>query len=141
MPTVRFSAHGHENVLGTHRTTLEITTEDFLTKAGTCIVGIRADMTLAEMPSEVKQLARLGSTAITLRMTVANQTREVRGRGSPGLTYDDVTGMVARTSSYESGRTLMVEADKAAIHLDREFVELLRDGSAEILCEIEYVSL
>jgi hypothetical protein len=141
MPTVTFSAYGHENVLGTHRTTLEVTTEDFLTKRGTCIVGIRANMTLAEMPPEIKRLARLDSTAITLRMTVADQTREVNGRGSHGLTYDDATSMVARTSPYESGRTLMVRADKAAIHLDREFVKLLADKSTEILCEIEYVSL
>ena len=33
-------AQGHPNVLGTHRTTIEITTEDFLTTNGNCIIGV-----------------------------------------------------------------------------------------------------
>lgn len=140
MRSVRFLAQGHKNILGTHATTLEITSEDFLTKKGTCIVGIKASQTLASLSPEIKSLASLNSTAILLRMTVEDRVQEIHGRGSPGLTYRDSMSMVARTSSYECGRTLMVEADRAAIDLDRSFVNLLKTDEMKIVCEIEYIS-
>ncbi len=140
MPCVRFLAYGHENVIGQHRTTLEITTENFLTREGTCIVGINANQTLAEMPPEVKRLAQLESTVIVLRLQAGDDIQEIRGRGGPGLVYTDTTSMVVRTSSYQCGRTLMVGADKAASDLDRRFVRHLADSNAEILCEIEFIT-
>jgi hypothetical protein len=140
MLSVRFLARGHRNVLGTHRTTLEITTEDFLTESGTCIVGIRADQTLANLPEQIKALATSGSTSIVLRLTVEDSVEEIWGHGAPGLAYEDTTSMVVRTSSYECGRTLMVGADKAARDLDRSFVDLLQDNRTRILCDIDYIN-
>lgn len=126
--------------MGTHRTTLELTSEDFLTERGTCIVGVRASKTLDRFSQDIKKLASLDSTTIILRMSVGNEKHEVHGRGSEGLTYSDPTSMVVRTSSYECGRTLMVNADRAAIDLDRSFVELLKRNETRILCEVEYLS-
>ena len=140
MPDVRFLAYGHENVVGKHRTTLEITTESFLTSQGTCIVGIKANKTLAGMSAEIKRLARLESTVIVLRLSLGDEVQEIRGRGGSGLVYTDHTSMVARTSSYQCGRTLMIRADRAASDLDREFVSRLADNSAELVCEITYVN-
>ncbi|MCK5388859.1 MAG: DUF371 domain-containing protein, partial [Candidatus Thorarchaeota archaeon] len=48
MHLVRFKAYGHENVIGEHKTTVEITTEDYLTKQGTCIVGMEANQKLSD---------------------------------------------------------------------------------------------
>ncbi|MHA2359083.1 MAG: DUF371 domain-containing protein [Candidatus Thorarchaeota archaeon] len=136
MCRVQFNAYGHRNVIGEHKSTVELTSEDYLTNQGTCIVGVRADLVLSELKSEIKQLALAESTEIKLRMTVDDLTEEVTGTGGSGLTYSDPTSMVTRTSSYECGRTLMINADKAASDLSRDFVENLKDSTVVIDCEL-----
>ena len=46
--TETITASGHENVSGEHASTLEVTSDDFLTPAGDCILGIEADRVPAE---------------------------------------------------------------------------------------------
>ncbi len=140
MCRVQFNAYGHRNVIGEHKSTVELTSEDYLTHQGTCIVGLRADLVLSELKSEIKQLAIAESTEIKLRMTVDDLTEEVTGTGGSGLTYSDPTSMVARTSSYECGRTLMINADKAASDLSRDFVEKLKDNTVVINCELIFTT-
>ena len=140
MHRVQFKAYGNENVIGEHKTTVELTSEDFLTKQGTCIVGIQADMTLDQMDSEIKEIATQSSTRVVLRMSIDGLTEEVTGTGSPGLTYTDPTSMVARTSIFECGRTLMVNADKAASDLGRDFVDRLKRNGVIIDCELLYIT-
>ena len=133
-------AHGHENVIGEHKTTIELTSEEFLTKQGTCIVGVKADITLSQMDPRIKKLASDSNTKIVLRLRIDELTEEITGFGSPGLTYSDSTSMVARTSTFECGRTLMVKADKAASDLRRDFVARLKEPSAVMKCELFYVT-
>jgi hypothetical protein len=140
MRSVRFRAYGHENIIGLHRTTLEITREDTLTRKGTCIVAIGSNLSLSELDAEIKSLAKQPTTAIRLVMAVAGLSEEIAGRGSAGLTYSDNTSMVARRSSYECGRTLMVQADKAASDLSRAFVEATKKPGAQIECELFFIS-
>ena len=140
MQRVQFKAYGHENVIGEHKTTVELTSEDFLTKQGTCIVGVCSDMTLNQLDAKIKSLASLSSTKIVLRMSIDSLTEEVTGTGSPGLTYIDSTSMVARTSTFECGRTLMVNADKAASDLNRDFIDRLKVNGAIIECELIYIT-
>jgi hypothetical protein len=140
MQRVRFQACGHANVIGNHRTTVEITTEDYLTREGTCIIGIRADQALNEFPDEIKAFAASEKTKIILKLKAGDFTEEVTGRGDPGLTYLDTVSMVARKSSFVCDRTLMVGADKAASDLDRSFVDSLKDSSASIECELLFVT-
>ncbi|MHA2353127.1 MAG: DUF371 domain-containing protein [Candidatus Thorarchaeota archaeon] len=140
MQRVQFKAYGHENVVGEHKTTVELTAEDDLTKQGTCIVGVSSDTTLNQLDLEIKELASISSTKIVLRMSVNGLTEEVTGTGSPGLTYTDSTSMVARTSTFECARTLMVNADKAASDFSREFVDRLKASSVVIECELVYIT-
>jgi hypothetical protein len=140
MRRVQFIAHGHQNVISEHKTTVELTSEDFLTQRGTCIVGVRANKTLNDLDIEIKQLALLGTTKIVLRMIVDGFIEEVTGTGGSGLTYSDTTSMVTRTSAYECDRTLMIKADKAASDLSRDFVERLKDNTAIIDCELIFTS-
>ncbi len=139
MQKVQFNAYGHENVIGEHKTTVELTSEDFLTKQGTCIVGISAGVTLNQLDSRIIELASLSTTRIVLKMSTDGLTEEVIGSGSPGLTYTDSTSMVARTSTFECGRTLMVNADKAASDLNRDFVDRLKESGVVIECELFYI--
>ncbi len=140
MKRVQFTAYGHQNVVGEHHTTLEITTEDFLTTRGTCIIGIKADTNLAVLKDDIKALAKSSNTTIILRLKVGEMIEEIEGCGSPGLSYKDRTSMVARTSNYECDRTLMVGANKAASDLSRSFIRLAKHEGAIIECEIEYIT-
>nr|KXH71248.1 MAG: hypothetical protein AM324_00805 [Candidatus Thorarchaeota archaeon SMTZ1-83] len=140
MRRVRFRAYGHANVTGDHRTTVEITSEPTLTPSGTCIVGIRANKTLQRFDSEIKELARSPNTRIVLRLNVENLIEEIEGRGDPGLTYSDSTSMVARKSSFVCGRTLMIQADKAASDLNRSLIERLKQPETAIDCELLFIS-
>ena len=141
MQRVQFRAYGHENVIGEHKTTIELTSEDNLTKRGTCIVGILSDVALNQFDSEIKKLASMSNTKIVLRMNVDGLTEEVTGTGSPGLTYTDPISMVARTSTFECSRTLMVNADKAAADLNRDFVDRIKASGVAIECELVYITL
>ena len=140
MRSVRFWAYGDGNIVGLHSTTLEITREDTLTKRGTCIVGVRSNLSLSELDAEIRSLAKQPTTTIRLAMAVAGLSEEIVGRGSTGLTYSDNTSMVARKSTYECGRTLMVQADKAASDLSRAFVKATKKPGAQIDCELSFIS-
>ena len=140
MRRVVFHAYGHVNVKGNHRTTAELTSEDFLTTKGDCILGIRSDLTLDSLDDEIKTLARSKNTKITLRIAIGNLSDEITGHGSPGLTYEDSTSMVARTSNYECGRTLMIEADKAASDINRDLITKLQNPDAIVECELLFIT-
>jgi hypothetical protein len=140
MLRIQFKAFGHENVIGEHKTTVELTSERHLTKQGTCLMGVRADITLNQLDSKIKKLALSSNTKIVLRMSVDGLTEEVTGTGSPGLTYTDPISMVTRTSTFVCGRTLMVSADKAASDLNRDFVDRLKASSVVIECELVYIT-
>ena len=139
MHLVRFKAYGHENVIGEHKTTVEITTEDYLTKQGTCIVGVQANQKLSDLAPKIRELVTLETTKIVLVMEVEGIIEQVTGTGGQNLTYSDSVSMVARTSSYQCERTLMINADKAASDLSREFVRLLKKNEVEMNCELHFI--
>lgn len=139
MYCTQFKAFGHENVIGKHKTTTEITSEDFLTHQGTCIIGVRATQTLSDLDSRIKEVVRVETTKIVLLMKVNDIIEQITGTGAPGLTYSDSVSMVARTSSYQCGRTLMIHADKAASDLSNDFVGGLKDRNAILFCELHFI--
>ncbi len=73
-------------------------------------------------------------------MEVAGASEQVTGTGGPGLTYTDPVSMVARTSSYQCGRTLMIHADKAASDLNEKFISRLKDRRAVMNCELHFIN-
>jgi hypothetical protein len=120
-------ALGHPNILATHKTTIEIIEEDFLTREGDCIIGVRADKGLADLDEGFKELLRLGRK-ITITLECNGFKEVVRARGDPRLTFESPTSMIIRKSDYVCGRTLCVRADKAAADLDRRLIEELKKG-------------
>ncbi|UCC57607.1 MAG: DUF371 domain-containing protein [Candidatus Bathyarchaeum sp.] len=130
--TVVFSAHGHENIVATHRKTFEITKDAALTKHGDCIIAVEATRAAADLPLEFKQAARREGTQITITIE-ANELREVvKAKGSPQLTLTHPTDLVIRKSSYVCNRTLAIEADNAASDFSRKLVEKMKDRDQEI---------
>ncbi|MDV7348457.1 DUF371 domain-containing protein [Halorubrum distributum] len=127
-------AVGHENVTAEHASTFELTTDDWLTPAGDCIVGVEADRTPRDFSTEFREACRDADAAIeaTLVVEAGDETFEetVTGRGDPGLALLDDRSMVGRTSGYtDDERTILVDGDGAAADLDRDLVAALADGA------------
>ncbi len=130
-------AEGHSNIRATHRTTLEITKERYLTPRGDCIVGINAEIGISEIPVEIKEYLSLPNpVTIWLELPEYGLKEEIKAYGNEKLTFTHPTDIVVRKSNYVCGRTIAVKANKSAFDIDREFVELLRD-KAELLFVIE----
>jgi Uncharacterized protein conserved in archaea len=126
--------HGHENVQATHGSTLEVTSDDWLTSAGDCIIAVEATPVPAEFDSAYKRICQ--DSEATVRAHIEVSTDEeifetvIEGRGDPGLTLTDNRSAVIRTSEYIDDRTVMIDADTAATDLDRELVSALSAGAS-----------
>jgi len=129
----RIRARGHENVSGEHGSTVEVTTDDWLTPAGDCIVGVEADSTPAEFDDAFVDACRSSDATITAEFAVdadeETLTDTITGRGDPELTFEGDRSLVGRTSEYVDDRTVFVGADGAAADLDRELIDALAAGA------------
>jgi hypothetical protein len=122
-------ARGHEHVAATHESTFEVTTDDFLTPAGDCILGIEADRAPADFDSAFVEVCQSTDARITMTFEAAGHEATVTGRGDPDLTFESERSAVGRTSDYVDDRTVMVGADRAANGFDRDLVAALADGA------------
>lgn len=130
--TVVFHARGHENVLATHKTTFEVTRDEALTKQGDCIVAVKSTMAAVDLPLEFKEAAKKENAQIAVTVRAGELEETVRAKGSPKLTFTHATDLVVRKSGYVCGRTLAINADKAAIDFSRKLVEKLKDPNQEV---------
>ena len=130
----RIRAHGHEHVSGEHQSTVELTSDDWLTPAGDCIVGIEADTTPAEFDEAFVDACQSADATITAEFAAetGNETLTdtITARGHPDLTFEGDRSLVGRTSDYVDDRTVFVDADGAAADLDRKLIDALADGTA-----------
>lgn len=129
-------AWGHPRIRASHRTTLEITKDTHLTDAGDCIVATNASKGAADLAPEFSRLIKNDTTRVTLTIRTASLAEAITGRGDKRLMLSHPTDLVARKSRYICPRTLMIQADRSASDLSREFVKALRDRSSRIMVEI-----
>lgn len=132
MLSTSFKAQGHPDILSTHRNTLMTTKDKHLTKRGDCIVAVNAEKGLLDLDDDIKEAARSGDTVISLKLEAGGEEFTVRGRGHPELTYTDPSDIVVRKSGYVCGRTLMVEADKAACDIQEDLRRVLSGDGVEV---------
>ncbi len=125
-------AKGHYNVRATHRSTFEVTKDNYLTPRGDCIVGIEASAAAKDLPDWFKEAARRGA-AILAVLCSGGVCDAVAGRGDPRMTFTDERRMVFRRSNYVAPDTVMIKASKAARDLRRDLVERLRAGNSLLL--------
>lgn len=123
------TATGHENVTATHASTWEVTTDDYLTSAGDCILAIEADFAPVEVERDFVAACQDSEAEITARFEADGHVDDIIGEGHPDLEYSNERGFVGRTSEYVDDRTVMVNADKSAADLDRGLVDALTDGA------------
>ncbi|MFC7019989.1 MULTISPECIES: DUF371 domain-containing protein [Haloarcula] len=122
-------AAGHEHVTAEHASTLELTSDDFLTPAGDCILGIEAHQVPSEFDADFVAACRDADATITATLQAAGHTATVTGSGHPDLTFESDRSHVLRTSDYVDERTVMVGADAAAADIDRDLVAAVADGA------------
>ncbi|MBU6997147.1 MAG: DUF371 domain-containing protein [Theionarchaea archaeon] len=123
------TAYGHPNVLATHRTTIEVTTEDWLTRKGDCIIGVRASHALSDLKDE---LCSLRGSHLALEIRADDIVERVTGFVHPSLQFTDNKAIIMRKSSFLCPRTLMIHASKAAIDLRRDLINKMKDPHEEM---------
>ena len=125
-------ARGHPNVLGTHRTTIEITKENFLTTNGNCIIGVMSSKSVNDYSPKLKELIQNGKE-IEIEM-IAGPFREIiSGIGHKNLVLSNEISMVFRLSEFISDRTALIGCSKSSIELDRNFIKYLKNPSNKLL--------
>ena len=124
---VRITARGHPNIRATHSKTVEFTTDETITSAGTCIVGVACE-------ADEAALARLrGPVRVTLRCGDAADI--LTARVSPFYRPGDP--LIIRRSGEAGPRTFCVGASKGASGLDRALVAALAQPGAELEVLVE----
>lgn len=126
-----FYASGHENIIATHKKTVEFTKDTRLTKEGDCIVAVKAGFEASELKKFLK--------AETIKITIRTRKSMETIKAHPNPDFSDDKEMVIRMSGFNSERTFAVNADKAAYHLSRKLVEELKNPKAvaQVLIECD----
>lgn len=125
-------AYGHENIQATHKSTLEITKEKWLSVKGDCVIATSADKGLNELSEKFRGSLRRKDSELAILIEAGDVRDIVNAYGSPLLVFTHPTDMVVRKSKYICGRTLAIRADKAACNLSRELVKKLKNPSEKV---------
>ena len=124
-----FTVYCHENILCTHKNTLEFTKDSELSKNGDCILGVRADFDYFELKKIVKKYSK-----IQIKISVEDISETINCEINKD--FDDKHEIVIRRSDFNSKRTLGVRADKVAVDINRKIVEKLKKPGKKAQVEI-----
>ena len=111
-------ARGHEHVSATHVSTFEVTTDDWLTPAGDCILAVEADRAPRDFSAAFRDACATTEATITATITVegpsATHTETIVGHGDARLDLHAERTLVLRTRAYTDDArqiTLRAQAD------------------------------
>jgi hypothetical protein len=127
-----FYGYGHKNIRATHKTTLELTKEESLTKKGDCIVAVNVDKGFPNLDQSFLNLCKSKDCRITVVLECEEISDEIIGFGHPNLTFQHPSDMVIRKSQFICPRTLMIGANKAAQNLNKQLISKLQDSRAKV---------
>lgn len=125
-------AKGHENVLAKHKTTFEITKENYLTKRGDCIIAINSNKGIPEFDEKFKNLLKEGKN-LKIEIECENLKENITAKGSKDLILTHEHDIVIRKSNFIDSRTLAINADKAAKDINRELIKKISEGKEVIV--------
>jgi hypothetical protein len=128
---------GHENIRATHKTTLELTKENTLTKKGDCIIAINVDKGFPNLNQTFLTLCKSKDCRITVILKCEGITDEIIGFGHPDLTFQHPSDIVIRKSQFICPRTLMIRANKAARNLNKQLISKLQDPQAKVQIKLK----
>jgi hypothetical protein len=126
---------GHALVQALHKTTFEVTRDCELTLSGDCIIGVCADKGAADLDEAFKRILADDRAHLTTRLTVGEESIEIRSRGSSCFTLDHPTDLVWRRSGFVCGRTVGIHSDYVAGTIPRSLIDRLRRGD-ELVVEL-----
>ncbi len=122
-----FIVKGHPNITSKHKTTLEFTKDPDIGIKADCIIGVKSPVSMDNIPKEIIDAIKEDNNPITIQLETQNAADKIRGYGHHELTLNHPTDMVSRKSDFKCSRTLMINADKAAIDLKKELIKDLKD--------------
>ena len=123
----KIQTKGHKNVSSKHKSTFEITKDPEIGPAADCIIGTCMDKSMLNFPQEFKDKVADSNTEITVILDTENGHDEIVGYGHEDLTLTHPTDIVCRTSDFTCSRTLMINSNKAAMDLDLDLIEDLKN--------------
>ncbi len=124
-------AYGHENILCSHKTTIEITKDKCLTKKGNCIMCINASKACIDLDPKLKENIKT-EKKIKIILEVDNIKDYFYGFGHKNLRLLDKKDIVFRKSNYICDRTVLINCTKSSNDLKRELIEGLKHPGKKI---------
>jgi hypothetical protein len=118
-------AKGHKLIKATHKSTLEITKDNYLTEEGDCIIGVNANYSVKDLPEDLKDHL-LNEGKIKIIIKVDDLIDSIIAYGSRNLLLTNDRSIVIRKSNYIDDRTLAINSNKSAIDIDKKLIEKLR---------------
>ena len=122
----KISAYGHENILCTHSTTIELTKENSVSKKGNCILGIKATKSCIDLNPILKKNI-INEKKIKVSIRAEKLTDSFYGFGNKYLTLLDNKDLVFRKSSYICDRTVLINCSKSSNDLIRKLIKKLKN--------------
>jgi len=130
----KFHAYGHQNILGTHKATLEFTKDEEVSLKGDCIVGVNADFELKDLKEFIK-----GRESKKVSITIETSDRKIKESIAAEMNpeFNSSHELVIRKTDFISERTLAIRANKAAFELNKELIGFLKEKRSKINVIIE----
>ncbi len=129
-------AYGHKNVQCCHKTTIEITKDNFLTKKGNCILGINASKACSDLNLELRNYIKNGKK-IKVIIKGKSVSDSFYGYGNKNLSLKDTDDLVFRKSDYICDRTILIKCTKSSDDLSRDLIKEIREKRIEFLVIFE----
>ncbi len=129
-------AKGHPNIKATHKTTLEITKEEYVTPRGDCIIAINATKAVKELDPVLKSIIRRNDAIIIVVLETDNLKDVVLAMGSQELLLSSDNKIIIRKSTYIEPATLGIRSNKAARDIDRRLIERLKNPDTVLKIKI-----
>ncbi|KKM18232.1 hypothetical protein LCGC14_1667760 [marine sediment metagenome] len=136
----KINAYGHENVLGTHNATIEITKNKNLTVKGDCIIGINASKSCNDLSPYLKKIIKSGKK-FKIMLKVENLEDSFYGFGSRKLKLLDKEDIVFRKSKFICNRTVLINCTKSAREINRDLIERLHIPTKKLSIIFEVIEI
>ncbi len=121
------TAKGHPLIQCTHTTTIELTKDTYLTKNGTCILGIEASKACYDLnPLLKKKITE--EEKITVIIKAGDIVDSFYGFGDKRLTFLDKKDIVFRKSDFVCDRTILIKCSKSSNELERNIIKNLTNS-------------
>ena len=122
---MRFICYGHEEISGTHSTTLEFTKDSRLTKNGDCIIGVNCDFENERIIDLVKEYDEI-------EVTLLVEKKKFSFTSKTNKKFNDNNELVFRKSEFDSIRTLGIQSTKTANDIPRTLIQKMKNPKQKI---------